>query len=153
LVAAAGSLDGAGGTVAADAATPGGAVAGGTVAGGTVAGGTVAGGTVVGGTVLAAGDPEVPAEDGAGTGAGFHSDGVGPAGRSGSLDSASPNADGGHAGIVCSVGGSAGQISLCVGIAASACTFGGQVRGADRTGGAVGLGSGSPALSAGAGTV
>ena len=156
FVAAAGSGDGAGGTVFADAAIAGGAVAGGAVAGGTVAGGTVAGGTVAGGTVLAAGDPELLAEDGAGTGAtgtGFHSDGVGPAGRSGSLESASPKADGGQAGIVCSVGGSGGQMSLCVGIAVSGCAFGGQVRGADRSGGAVGLGSGSPAASPGAGTV
>jgi hypothetical protein len=65
----------------------------------------------------------------------------------------SPKAEGGHAGIVCSVGGSGGQMSLCVGIAASGWTFGGQVRGVDRVGVAVGLGSGSPAASAGAGTV
>jgi hypothetical protein len=98
----------------------------------------------------------VPAEDGAGrggTGAGFHSDGVGPAGRSGSRESAPPKAEGGHAGIVCSVGGSGGQISLWVGIAASGCAFGGQVSGPERAGGAVGLASASPAVSAGAGTV
>jgi len=120
------------------------------------AGGTVAGGTVAGGTVLVAGELESAVGDtvlrGA-TGAGFHSAGVGPAGRSGSWESASPKADGGHAGIVCSVGGSGGQMSLCVGIPASGCAFGGQVRGADRVGAAVGLGSGSPAASAGAGTV
>jgi len=55
--------------------------------------------------------------------------------------------------MVCSVGGSGGQISLCVGSGASGCAFGGQVRGADRVGGAVGLGSGSPAASAGVGDV
>ena len=65
----------------------------------------------------------------------------------------SPKADGGHAGIVCSVGGSGGQISLCVGSGASGCAFGGQVRGADLAGGDVGLGSGSPAVSAAAGDV
>ena len=146
----------AGGTVA------GGTVAGGTVAGETVAGGTVAGGSVAGGTVFAAGEaapglvltgePDAGASLGE-TGGLPHSAGVGPPGRSGSLPSASPNIDGGHAGIVCSVGGSAGQMSLCVGIAASACVFGGHVRGADLTASAGGVGSGSPGASAGAGTV
>ena len=155
----------AGGTVAAGEVT-GGTVAGGTVAGGTVAraelwGGAVAGGTVgalliagdavPGGSVLADSEPEFG--DAAGGAAGFHSDGVGPAGRSGSWESESANADGGHAGIVCSVGGSGGQISLWVGSGASGCTFGGQVRGAERAGGDVGLGSGSRAASAGAGEV
>ena len=44
-------------------------------------------------------------------------------------------------------------MSLWVGIAASACDFGGQVSGADLVGAAVGLGSGSPAAAGGAGTV
>ncbi len=96
-------------------------MAGGTAAGGTVAGGTVAGGAIAGGMVLAAGEAAVelgPAgevDNGASrgaAGAGAHSAGVGPPGRSGSLPSASPNIDGGQAGIVCSVGGSAGQMSL-----------------------------------------
>ena len=112
----------AGGTVAA-CAVAGGTVAGGTVAGGTVAGGTVAGGTVAGcavagGTVLAAGGWLAADAPRGATGGGFHSDGVGPAGRSGSCASVSPNAEGGHAGIVCSVGGSGGQMSLCVGSSA-----------------------------------
>jgi hypothetical protein len=138
------------------------AVAGGPAAGGTVAGGTVAGGSVAGGTVFAAceaspglvlnGEPDAGAALGEAGGL-PHSAGVGPPGRSGSLPSASPNIEGGQAGIVCSVGGSAGQMSLCVGISASACAFGGQVRGADLTASAGGVGSGSPAASAGAGTV
>jgi hypothetical protein len=139
-------------------------VAGGTVAGGTVAvGGTVTGGVVAGGTVFAAGDavgagPVPDGLDDAGvprgeTGGGAHSAGLGPAGRSGRRPSVSPSIDGGHAGIVCSVGGSGGQMSLWVGSSASACTFGGQVSGADLTGSAGGVGSGSPAGSAGAGTV
>ncbi|HVC75808.1 MAG TPA: hypothetical protein VND96_04750 [Candidatus Micrarchaeaceae archaeon] len=155
----------AGGTVAVGEVT-GGTVAGGTVAGGTIAaaelaGGAVAGGmvgavliagdAVPGGRVLAASEPEVA--DAARGAAGFHSDGVGPAGRSGSWESVSPNADAGHAGIVCSVGGSGGQISLWVGSGASGCAFGGQVSGADRAGGDDGLGSGSPAASTGGGEV
>jgi hypothetical protein len=177
FVAASGSADAAAGTGLVGAAAAGDTAAGGTIAGGTVAtGGTVAGGTVAGltvlvdsaaggtvagaddagGTVVVAGEP-APAAAGVAvrgaTGPGFHSDGVGPAGRSGSWESALPKDDGGQAGIVCSVGGSGGQMSLCVGISASGWTFGGQVRGPDLAGGAVGLGSGSPALSAGAGTV
>jgi len=138
----------------------GGTVAGGTVAAAELAGGTAARGTVgaafvaadavPGGSVLADTEPEV---DPAGAAAGFHSDGVVPAGRSGSRESVSANAEGGHAGIVCSVGGSGGQMSLWVGSGASGWAFGGQVRGADRAGGEVGLGSGSPAASAGAGDV
>jgi hypothetical protein len=163
----------AGGTVAGGAvaigAVTGVTVAGGTAAGGTVAAagfaaGSVAGGTVgvapmageavPGGSVLAASEREVgPPGVAVGAAAGFHSEGVGPAGRSGSRESDSPNADGGHAGIVCSVGGSGGQMSLWVGSGASGCAFGGHVRGADRAGGEVGLGSGSPAESVGAGEV
>jgi hypothetical protein len=61
--------------------------------------------------------------------------------------------DGGQAGIVCSVGGSGGQISLCLGGSASAWLFGGQVSGADFTGSAGGVGSGSPPASAAGDTV
>jgi hypothetical protein len=158
----------AGGTVAA-ADLAGGTGAGGTVAGGTVAAPELAAGSaagaivgvapmageaVPGGNVLAASSPEAdPAGVAVAAAAGFHSEGVGPAGRSGSRESDSPNADGGHAGIVCSVGGSGGQMSLWVGRGASGCAFGGHVKGADRAGGEVGLGSGSPAESAGAGEV
>src|SRR6266550_4544585 len=94
-----GSAEAADGTVLA-AACASGEDAGGAVlvvaelAGGTVAGGTVTGGTVAegGGTVLAAvvASPPVAAAfcaGGVGTGAGRHSDGVGPAGRSGSRPS------------------------------------------------------------------
>lgn len=124
-----------GGTVAGG-AVAGCAVAGGTVAGGTVAGGTVAGWAVAGGTVLAAGGWLAAGAPCGATGGGFHSDGVGPAGRSGSCASVSPNAEGGQAGIVCSVGGSGGQMSLCVGSSAPGCAFGGQVSGADLVGAA-----------------
>src|SRR4029077_3095189 len=87
------------------------------------------------------------------TGGGDHSDlAASPAGP-GPGAPLGPYADGGHAGIVCSVGGWAGWMSLCVGRGASGWSFGGQVSGADRTGSAGGEGSGSPAVSAGAGTV
>lgn len=135
------SEGGAGGAFLVGAAAVGGTVGGGTVAacavaGGTVAGGTVAGCAVAGGTVLAAGGWLAAGAPRGATGGGFHSDGVGPAGRSGSCASVSPNAEGGHAGIVCSVGGSGGQMSLCVGSSAPGCDFGGQVSGADLAGAA-----------------
>jgi hypothetical protein len=151
----------AGGTVA-GCTVAGWTVARGTVAGGTIAGGTVAAwGTEAGGTVLAAGEAVLLAAGGmlgaavtrGETAGGFHSEGVGPAGKSGSWASVSPIIDGGHAGIVCSVGGSGGQMSLCVGSSASGCAFGGQLSGADLSGLAAGVGSGSPDASAGAGTV
>src|SRR5437667_74283 len=92
---AAGAGAGAAGAGAAGA----GAGAGGAAGGGIVfSGGTVGGVAVTGGTVFA--------------GAGVQSDLAGSVGRLGSWPPASPNAAGGQAGMVCSVGGSGGQMSL-----------------------------------------
>ncbi|MGH7763405.1 MAG: hypothetical protein ACREOM_03180 [Candidatus Dormibacteraceae bacterium] len=145
-----GAVIGAGGGVAGCEAVAAGIGPGGTVAGGTVAGGTVAGGTVAGSAAAAAAcggavtGLDVVEEDRMAAGCGWIEPAAGEAvageasNESGQLGITASGmsegvpccvifADGGQAGMACSVGGSGGQMSVSAGGAVSFSSAGGHV--------------------------